>query len=408
MSAAAVAAILGKVLGGEVLDADEGTLLAEAPPEALDELLDAASRLRDRAHGRTISYSRNVFIPLTNLCRDICDYCTFAKKPDDPLARTYTPDDVRAVCRDARRAECKEALFCLGDKPERVYPGYLAWLERLGYATTAEYLVEACAVALEEGVFPHTNAGILTREEMTRLRPLNHSMGLMLENVSTRLMQAGMPHHGCPDKAPRVRLRMMEEAGELRIPFTTGILIGIGETARERVESLLAIRDIHGKHGHIQEVIIQNFLPKPGTDMAERPEAGERLELQTAAVARLVLGERWNIQAPPNLNPGSLSRLLGAGINDWGGVSPLTADFVNPEAPWPALKRLADLTAEAGFTLRERLGVYPEYLIGRPGFIDPGLLERTLPWLDADGFAREPDPGLTALAVRTPSRKSGS
>jgi FO synthase len=183
---------------------------------------------------------------------------------------------------------------------------------------------------------------------------------------------------------------MMAEAGELRIPFTTGILIGIGETARERVESLLAIRDLHAKHGHIQEVIVQNFLPKPGTDMAEHPEAGDRLELQTAAVARLLLGERWNIQAPPNLNPGSLSRLLAAGVNDWGGVSPVTVDFVNPEAPWPALERLAALTADAGFLLRERLGVYPEYLVGRPDFIDPELLERTAPWVDADGFAREP------------------
>ena len=389
MTAAVLRAILAKALSGQALDADEGAGLAEAPPEALDDLLDAASRLRDRAHGRTISYSRNVFIPLTNLCRDVCDYCTFAKQPGDPLAKTYTPEEVRTACRHARLAGCKEALFCLGDKPERVHAGHRAWLAARGYATTAEYLAEACTVALEEDVFPHTNAGILTREEMARLRPLNHSMGLMLENASPRLMQAGMPHHGCPDKAPRVRLRMMAEAGELRIPFTTGILIGIGETARERVESLLAIRDLHAKHGHIQEVIVQNFLPKPGTDMAEHPEAGDRLEVQTAAVARLLLGERWNIQAPPNLNSGSLARLLAAGVNDWGGVSPVTVDFVNPEAPWPALRRLADLTAEAGFLLRERLGVYPEYLVGRPGFIDPELLERTAPWVDADGFARE-------------------
>ncbi len=392
MTAAAIRTILAKALDGGALDADEGTLLAEGPPESLDDLLDAASRLRDRSHGRTISYSRNVFIPLTNLCRDICDYCTFAKKPGDPLAKTWTSDEVRDLCRRARGAGCKEALFCLGDKPERVHAGHREWLASRGYTTTAAYLVDACAIALEEDVFPHTNAGILEREEMARLRPLNHSMGLMLENVSPRLMEPGMPHHGCPDKAPRVRLRMMEEAGELRIPFTTGILIGIGETARERVDSLLAIREIHGKHGHIQEVIIQNFLPKAGTDMEAHPEAGEGLELRTAAVARLVLGERWNIQAPPNLNPRSLSRLLAAGINDWGGVSPLTVDFVNPEAPWPALRRLENLTAEAGFTLRERLGIYPEYLIERPGFIDPGLMERTLPWLDADGFAREPVP----------------
>jgi len=402
MGSPSIRQVLAKALAGGVLDADEGTLLAEAPPGALDDLLDAASRLRDRAHGRTISYSRNVFIPLTNLCRDACDYCTFAKKPGDPLAKTYTLEEVRTVCRDARRTGCKEALFCLGDKPERVYPAYRAWLAAWGHATTAEYLLEACAVALDEEVFPHTNAGILSREEMARLRPLNHSLGLMLESVSPRLMEPGMPHQGCPDKAPRVRLRMMEEAGELRIPFTTGILIGIGETARERVESLLAIRELHAKHGHIQEVIVQNFLPKPGTDMAAHPEAGELLEVHTAAVARLVLGERWNIQAPPNLNPGSLARLLAAGVNDWGGVSPLTVDFVNPEAPWPVLGRLADLTAEAGFTLRERLGVYPEYLLGRPGFIDPALLERTRPYADPDGFAREP---LAAPSPAHPSSK---
>jgi len=206
-----------------------------------------------------------------------------------------------------------------------------------------------------------------------------------------------MPHHACPDKVPRLRLRMMEAAGELKIPFTTGILIGIGETARERVESLLAIRDLHEKHGHIQEVIIQNFLPKPQTDMADQPQAGDRLELTTVAVARLVLGEQWNIQAPPNLNPTALPRLLASGLNDWGGVSPLTIDFVNPEAPWPALRRLETLTQSAGFTLRERLGIYPHYLNERPDFIDPALLERTRPHMDADGFARAvPSPPVAA------------
>ncbi len=396
MSTAPIHPILKKALHGGALDADEGTRLAEAPEEAMDDLLEAASRLRDRAQGKTISYARNVFIPLTNLCRDVCAYCTFAKKPEDPEARTYGLDEVRAVSREAHRAGCKEALFCLGDKPEAVYEGYRERLRRMGHASTAAYLIEACAVSLEEEVFPHTNAGLLSREEMAALRPLNHSMGLMLENVSPRLMEPGMPHHRCPDKVPRLRLRMMEEAGELRIPFTTGILIGIGETARERVESLLAIRDLHEKHGHIQEVIIQNFLPKAGTGMAERDEAGELLEIATVAVARLVLGEGWNIQAPPNLNPGVLARLLSAGVNDWGGVSPLTVDFVNPEAPWPPLRRLQRLTEEAGYALRERLAVYPAYLDERLGFIDPALLERTRPYLDSDGFARTPPGGARA------------
>jgi FO synthase len=395
MTASLVRSIVVKALAGKPLDADEGTTLASAPLEAHDDLLDAASRLRDRGRGRTISFSKNVFIPLTNLCRDVCDYCTFAKKPDDPLAKTYAPEEVRALSRDARRLGCKEALLCLGDKPERAYAGYRAWLTRMGYETTARYLVDACTIALEEEVFPHTNAGLLTREEMAALRALNLSMGLMLENVSPRLMAPGMPHHRCPDKAPRLRLRMMAEAGELRIPFTTGILIGIGETARERVESLLAIRRIHEKHGHIQEVIVQNFLPKTGTGMADRPEAGDVLEVTTVALARLLLGERWNIQAPPNLNARALQRLLAAGVNDWGGISPVTIDFVNPEAPWPALKRLAGLTAEAGFTLKERLAVYPEYLLGRTAFVDPDLLEKTRPYLDADGFAK--DPGASSL-----------
>jgi 7,8-didemethyl-8-hydroxy-5-deazariboflavin synthase CofG subunit len=399
MTVPLVRSILAKALEGRPLGADEGIVLASAPPEALDDLLDAASRLRDRGHGRTVSFSKNVFIPLTNLCRDVCDYCTFAKQPDDPLAKTYTPEEVRALSRAARRAGCKEALLCLGDKPERAYAVYRGWLARRGYESTASYLVDACAIALEEEVFPHTNAGILSREEMAALRPLNHSMGLMLENISPRLLEPGMPHHGCPDKVPRLRLRMMEEAGDLRIAFTTGILIGIGETARERVESLLAIRRVHEKHGHIQEVIVQNFLPKPGTDMAHRPEAGEALVVTTVALARLLLGERWNIQAPPNLNPRVLQRLLAAGANDWGGVSPVTIDFVNPEAPWPALDRLARLTAEAGFALRERLAVYPEYIRETTDFIDPALLERTRPYVDADGFARDPVPAASAAGA---------
>lgn len=390
MPAHDIPAIISKARRGGLLDADEATCLAEAPPEALDDLLEAASHLRDSGHGRTLSYAKNIFIPLTNLCRDVCDYCTFAKQPGDPAAKTYSPEEVRAISRKAHRLGCREALFCLGDKPELVYEGYRETLRRMGYETTVQYLVDACAIALEEEIFPHTNAGLLTRKEMAALRPINHSMGLMLENVSPRLMEPGMPHQACPDKVPRLRLRMMEEAGELRIPFTTGILIGIGETARERALSLLAIRDINDKHGHIQEVIIQNFLPKAGTDMAAHPEAGERLEVMSVALARLVLGARYHIQAPPNLNPRALSRLIAAGIDDWGGVSPVTTDFVNPEAPWPTLQKLDALTAGAGYTLRERLAIYPEYLLERAEFIDPGLLERTRPYMDADGFARPP------------------
>jgi FO synthase len=361
--------------------------LEREPAGLLEPLLEAAQELGIRGHGRVITVSRNVFIPLTNLCRNRCSYCTFAVEPDSPRARTWRLAEVRELARRARRAGCLEALFCLGDKPEIAYRGYRGWLDAQGYARTSEYLADACRAAFEEGTFPHSNAGILSRDELAALRPWNASMGLMLESTSTRLRRRGGPHYWAPDKEPALRLKMTREAGALRIPFTSGILIGIGETPEERVDTLFAIAALHAEGGHIQEVIVQNFHPKPGTGMAGVPAPGAEAMAAAVALARLILGPAMNIQAPPNLSPDALERLARAGLNDWGGVSPLTIDFINPEAPWPELDELRARTAAAGYTLRERLCVYPEYIARRPEFFDPGMLGRLRSHADAEGYA---------------------
>jgi FO synthase len=360
-----------------------------APETILDELLEAARELGIRGHGRVVSVSRNVFIPLTNLCRDRCGYCTFAVEPDSPRAKTWLLSEVRETSRRAHALGCLEALFCLGDKPEVAYRGYRAWLSERGYARTTEYLADACAVAYEEGMFPHTNAGIMSPDEMASLRATNASMGLMLESTSARLRERGGAHYYAPDKDPDKRIRMTREAGELAIPFTSGILVGIGESAVERVDTLYAIRDLHETGGHIQEVIVQNFHPKPGTAMADVPMPSDELMAGTTALARLILGPRMNLQAPPNLSPTSLELLLRAGINDWGGVSPLTIDFINPEAPWPELDDLRRRTEAGGYTLRDRLCVYPEYIALRPEFFEPEMLRRLRASTDAQGWPKE-------------------
>jgi FO synthase len=381
-----------KAVDSEPLDRPTSIAIAERlerePESVLEPLLEAAQELGIRGRGREITVSKNVFIPLTNLCRNRCGYCTFAKDPRSAEARTLHLEEVRDEARAGLRAGCLEALFCLGDKPEIAYRGYRAWLADRGYATTAEYLVEACRVAFEEGMFPHTNAGILSAEEMGRLRPWNASMGLMLETTSQRLRQRRQAHYYAPDKEPEVRLRMTREAGELRIPFTSGILIGIGELPEERVDTLLAIRDLHRDHGHIQEVIVQNFHPKPGTPMSERSPPTDELMAGTAALARLLLGSQMNIQAPPNLSPTSLELLVRSGLNDWGGVSPVTIDYINPEAPWPHLEELQRRTEAAGYRLRERLCIYPEFVRERPDFLEPGMLARVRAVCDASGYPR--------------------
>lgn len=351
-------------------------------------VLEAALESKRRAHGDLVTFSRNVFVPLTNLCRDRCAYCTFAKLPGDPAARTYELAEVAEVCADAVRLGCTEALLCLGDKPEVAHRPHRDWLRARGFASTAEYLVEACRVAFEQGILPHTNAGVLTREEMEALRPWNASMGLMLESTSLRLRQKGGAHYYAPDKDPKLRIRMHEEAGELGIPFTTGLLLGIGEIDAERVDTLLVIRELSGKHGHLQECIVQPFHPKGDTPMRDVPALGHQDVAGWVALARLVLGPEMNVQAPPNLAPDALELLLGAGLNDWGGVSPLTIDFINPEAPWPAVRELRERTEAGGARLRERLPVYPRDVVSRPELFDPRIRGALRRFADAEGFAR--------------------
>ena len=367
--------------------ADATRLIRATGGELLD-LLRVASAVRDARTGRVITYSRKVFIPLTNLCRDRCGYCTFARQPGDGKAHTMSPDEVLAVARAGRKAGCKEALFSLGDKPELRYPEYREWLEQRGFASTIEYLAAMCQLVFEEtGLLPHANPGVLSRDEMQQLRPVNVSMGMMLESASRRLLAPGEAHHGCPDKVPQVRLAALQAAGELQIPFTTGILMGIGETLDERVDALFAIRELNEKHGHIQEVIVQNFRAKRDTLFAKRPEPTALDVARTAAVARLILGVRVNLQVPPNLSQDAYGFYLLSGINDWGGISPVTRDFINPEMAWPQIAALRSVTQEAGFELRERLAVYPEYLLDSK-WISEDSRRQALAWTDDAGLVR--------------------
>jgi FO synthase len=356
------------------------------PPAPLEPLLACAGDVRDRGKGRVVTYSRKVFLPLTNYCRDRCGYCTFRRDPGEPDGWVMTPEQVLAVVAEGARLGCTEALFSLGDAPEAAFPEVRAILGRLGFRRTLEYLRAACALVLEHSpLLPHANPGVMGEPDLRALKAVNASLGMMLESVSTRLLEPGGPHHGAVTKLPRVRLRVLELAGQLRIPFTTGILVGIGETAEERVDSLLAIRDLHQRHGHVQEVIIQNFRTKRRIPMAGHPEPTPEDMLRTTAVARLILGPSMNLQAPPNLTE-EYGRLLDAGINDWGGVSPLTKDFINPEAPWPHLATLRRATEARGFRLRQRLPVYPEYILERRELLPPELAERIRVCVDGDGL----------------------
>jgi FO synthase len=348
-----------------------------------------AGELRDAAWGPLTSYSRKVFIPLTHLCRDVCHYCTFAKTPRQLDKPFMTADEVLEVAKRGAAAGCKEVLFTLGDQPELRYEQARKALATLGHDSTLSYLETVARRVLEEtGLLPHLNPGLLGTASLARLRKVAASMGVMLETTAERLSRRGGPHFGSPDKAPAARLQTLRLAGELRIPFTTGILIGIGETLRERIESLLAIRDLHDRYGHIQEVIIQNFRAKPGTKMRNAPEPSMDELCWTVAAARLILGADMSIQAPPNLYSGDLTDLIRAGINDWGGVSPVTADFVNPEAPWPRLEHLAAETQRAGKVLVERLTVYPQYIAARREWIDSAVSPAALRLSDSAGLAR--------------------
>ena len=336
--------------------------LLRTDAEMLPSLLSAAQLARARFKPAVITYSRKVFLPLTNLCRDYCGYCTFRRDSGEPGAHTMTPDEVMVVVRAGERMGCTEALFSLGDKPELLFPEMRDTLRRIGYKSTLQYLEAMCEKVLRESsLLPHPNPGLMSAEWLERLSRVAPSMGLMLETTSARLLAKNAAHDHAPDKDPAKRLRVIEDAGRRKIPFTTGILIGIGETLEERVDSLVAIRDLHEKYGHIQEVIVQNFRAKSGTPMAHWPEPDREEMLRTVAVARLLM-PKMNIQAPPNLSDPHYADLLDAGINDWGGVSPLTPDFINPEKPWPHLEELRQHTEARGFELRQRLPVYPEFV----------------------------------------------
>ncbi|MEL6233576.1 MAG: 7,8-didemethyl-8-hydroxy-5-deazariboflavin synthase CofG [Pseudomonadota bacterium] len=352
-------------------------------------LMARAAAVRDLAWGRQVTYSRKVFVPLTNMCRDTCGYCTFVKHPRDPAAQIMTPDQVLAVARRGERTGCKELLFSLGEKPELRYEEARAGLARLGYARMTDYLADMCALVLSETtLLPHVNAGTLTEAEIDRLKPVAASMGMMLETVSRRLSRAGGPHFACPDKTPAQRLRTLERAGAKGVPFTTGLLIGIGETWEERIDALHAINAAHRRHGHIQEVIVQNFQRKPDIAMAAHPEPTLDDMLRTIAVARLILDPEISLQAPPNLHQRHIA-YLDAGINDWGGISPVTIDFINPQHAWPELRALAQSCAAAGFALTERLTVYPRFVAAQGSDLEPPLTARIRAMARADGLARD-------------------
>jgi 7,8-didemethyl-8-hydroxy-5-deazariboflavin synthase CofG subunit len=373
-------------LTGQPLARDTAQHLALNAP--LQELLAAASSLRAQEKGTTVTFSKKVFIPLTTLCRDYCGYCTFRKDPGEPGAHFMTPEEVLALAEQGRRAGCKEALFSLGDQPERIFPEAREFLRKRGFTRTLDYLAAMCELVLDRtGLLPHANPGVMDRPALERLKNSNASVGLMLENVSVRFMRGDLPHAKAPDKVPALRLRTIEDAGKLSIAFTTGILIGIGETTEERIDSLFAIRALHETYGHIQEVIVQNFRAKAGIPMAQHPEPSLDDMLRTIALARLILGPHMNIQAPPNLSYADFPSLLEAGINDWGGISPVTKDFINPEAAWPQIGKLDAETAARGFTLRERLAIYPEFL-KRKDFLSSNVRPHLAKLATPDGFAR--------------------
>ena len=395
------ATILARAEAGEMLSEADALALAEC--DDLPALTGAAAKLRDEGHGGFISYSRKVFVPLTQLCRDVCHYCTFAHPPRKGERAYLTRDEVLEIARAGAAAGCHEALFTLGDKPELRYRAARDELAALGHETTLSYLAEMADLVLKEtGLLPHLNPGLLTRDDLTMLRKVSVSQGIMLESASERLSQRGGPHFGSPDKLPARRLATIEAAGAAAAPFTTGILIGIGESRRERIEALLALRELHKHYGHLQEIIVQNFRAKPDTRMAAAPEPNQKDHLWTIAITRLIFGAAMSIQAPPNLMPDALETMVAAGINDWGGVSPVTPDHVNPEAPWPGLDLLAQRTAAAGKLLVERLAIYPEYALDPVRWLDPALRTPTLRNIDTQGFART-DPWSPGAGIVPPA-----
>ena len=339
--------------------------------------------------GNIITFSPKVFIPLTRLCRDYCGYCTFRVDPEDTDTLFMSPEQVLDVALKGQELGCTEALFTLGERPELRFEEAESWLRKRGYRTTLEYLTDMCEMVFSKtNLFPHANPGTMSRRELSQLKPSNPSAGMMLESTSKELYAVGGPHEFAPSKRPTARLKTIETAGILKIPFTTGLLIGIGETLDDRIESLLAIRELNEKYGHIQEVIVQNFKAKPLTPMELEPDADTRHMLWTVSVARLILGPNVNIQVPPNLSADNYQMYLQAGINDWGGVSPLTIDYVNPEAPWPTLENLRVRTENAGFVLKPRLPIYPEFFVDTDEFVDSNMNTKIYGLVDNDGYVK--------------------
>jgi FO synthase len=388
---------------------DDSALITRLLSAPLQDVLAEARARRDARGPARMTYSPKVFIPLTRLCMDVCHYCTFATTPSRLEAPYLTPEQVLEIARDGVAAGCKEGLFTLGDAPERRYAAAREWLAERGFSRTIDYVRHCAELVLKEtGLLPHVNAGVLEEEDYRMLRPVSASVGLMLESTSERLLEKGAAHHGSPDKVPAVRLASLAAAGRARVPMTSGILIGIGETPKERIESLLALRDLHREHGHLQEVIVQNFCPKPGTKMAAVSEASESDFLRTIAAARIVLPDEVSVQAPPNLNDERLPELIEAGIDDWGGISPVTQDHVNPEAPWPEVERLEAMCARAGLPLVERLTIYPRFVATDDrSWLDSAIRPAVLKLADAEGLARDSrwSPGVADPApgfVRVP------
>lgn len=381
----AVEEMLHHALESGISKTEAYQLMAECPT---DILVTAASRIRDRTRPDIITYSRKVFINLVNLCRDTCTYCTYKKEPIDPMLSMLNPHQVLAIAEAGKKYHCTEALFVTGERSEQKYEQARTWLHSLGYSSTVEYIYHMSELVLEKtGLLPHTNAGSLTKKEMSMLQDTNVSLGLMLETSSKRLMEKGMPHENAPSKNPKVRIKTLESAGDLRIPITTGLLVGIGETQEDLVDSLFVIRQLHEKYGHIQEVIMQNFAPKPETGMAEFPAVSSEYFLRSVAMARIVM-PGMNIQVPPNLNPDIFGNYISAGINDWGGISPVTVDHVNPEFPWPSIALVRNVTESKGYKFRARLPIYPEFLKG--GFITSERLQKYASLIaDSSGLVKE-------------------
>ena len=379
--------ILQGVMDGRELKPEDAVKLISYTGESARLLRSVAAASRARGKGRTISYSRKVFIPLTNLCRDTCGYCTFKKEPWEIGAKTLTPEEALSVAEAGRGSRCTEALFTLGERPEQRFAEARAFLKQLGFGSTLEYLRYVSELVLSNtGLLPHANPGTMTKKEMGSLRDVNASMGLMLENVSERLCTEGGPHAHAPSKHPKLRLATIRNAGELKIAFTTGLLIGIGETSEEIVDSLYALKKLNDEYGHIQEVIIQNFRAKPDIPMKEKLEPSHEFMQNVVAVARLVLGEEMNLQVPPNLSPTSYPDFISCGINDWGGISPVTKDYVNPEAPWPEVLMVDETCEKLGFKLKARLPIYPEFILRKNGFVPEPIKDRIASMIDEAGY----------------------